>query len=119
MTDLIQVVPDFPAKQYSHLLPSLEKHLVTTSDLLTLDVVDLAKRAQLPVGEVRKLLDALLGALHRQLGVGNEQDISALEKNQTDELSKLRFISTLDESLDSAFSGGVPAGYITEITGER
>jgi len=119
MTDLLQVVPDFPAKQYSHLLPSLEKHLVTTSDLLTLDVVDLSRRAQLPVVELRKLLDVLREKLHRQLGVGIEEITAGNESGQADGGSKLHFVSTLDEGLDAALSGGIPAGYVTEITGER
>lgn len=32
---------------------------------------------------------------------------------------KWRAISTLDDSIDAALGGGIPTGYITEITGER
>lgn len=28
-------------------------------------------------------------------------------------------ISTLDDDMDRALGGGIPAGYITEVTGER
>jgi DNA repair protein RAD57 len=48
MTDLLQVLPDLDSKPYSHLLPSLDRALITTNDLLTLDAADVAKRAQLP-----------------------------------------------------------------------
>ncbi|KAL7777240.1 hypothetical protein CFE70_007663 [Pyrenophora teres f. teres 0-1] len=70
MTDLLQVLPDFDQKPYTHLLPSLDKALITTNDLLTLDAADVAKRAQVPAGELRKLADGVVAALHRQLGFG-------------------------------------------------
>jgi DNA repair protein RAD57 len=72
MTDLLQVLPDVDCKPFSHLLPSLDKALLTTNDLLTLDAPDVAKRAQLPASELRKLADAVTAALHRQLGFGGE-----------------------------------------------
>ncbi|KAH7393051.1 DNA repair protein rhp57 [Pyrenochaeta sp. MPI-SDFR-AT-0127] len=114
MTDLLQVLPDFDAKPYSHLLPSLDKALITASDLLTLDAADVAKRAQLPAGELRKLADAAVRALHRQLGFGAE------EAHGTSHLpdSDWACISTLDEKLDAALGGGIPRGYLVEVTGE-
>jgi DNA repair protein RAD57 len=123
MTDLLHVLPDFDSKPYSHLLPSLDKALVTANDLLTLDAADVAKRAQLPAGELRKLADAVTVALHRQAGFGAEEQpghaflsgVSNLERPETG----WRCISTLDEKLDAALSGGIPPGYLVEITGER
>ncbi len=53
MTDLLQVLPDFDTRLYAHLLPSLDRALVTSADLLTLDPVHVAKRALLPAGDVR------------------------------------------------------------------
>jgi hypothetical protein len=47
MTDLQHVLADFDVRPFSHVLPSLDKALVTTADLLTLDVAQVAKRAQL------------------------------------------------------------------------
>lgn len=124
MTDLLQVLPDFDAKPYTHLLPSLDKALITTNDLLTLDAADVAKRAQLPAGELRKLADAVIAALHRQLGFGGEEaavgnsflSASGIPDAPNDGWT---CISTLDEELDAALGGGIPGGYLVEITGER
>lgn len=123
MTDLLQVLPDFDTKPFSHLLPSLDKALITTNDLLTLEAADVAKRAQLPAGELRKLTDATVNALHRQLGVGAEETLgnSFLSDLSSSEApnSKWSCISTLDEELDAALGGGIPPGYLVEVTGER
>lgn len=123
MTDLLQVLPDFDAKPYSHLLPSLDKALITTNDLLTLEAADVAKRAQLPAGELRKLTEAVVSALHHQLGFGGEEEAGTSylsASGNPDELKKQwNCISTLDEKLDAALGGGIPAGYLVEVTGER
>ncbi|KAH5279426.1 hypothetical protein HBI71_021910 [Parastagonospora nodorum] len=123
MTDLLQVLPDaFDTKPYSHLLPSLDKALITTNDLLTLDATDVAKRAQLPAGELRKLTDAVVAALHRQLGFGGQEPLgSASSSGWSKSLhaeTDWNCISTLDEELDAALGGGIPPGYLVEVTGE-
>lgn len=134
MTDLLQVLVDFPTAQFSHLLPSLDKALITTSDLLTLDAVDVAKRAQLPPAEVVKLTDAILKALHAQLNKGDALGVES-EKGAGEDDQECRAdgeedaircgmrewssISTLDDKIDEALGGGIPTGYVTEITGER
>src|SRR4051812_4691772 len=118
MTDLHHVLPDFPTKPFSHLLPSLDKHYITVSDLIALDAVDIAKRAQLPAGEVRKLADAVLEQLHRQLGVngqsGSDADHAAVEPRVPASVlasdTEWHAISTLDDALDEALGGGVPKG---------
>lgn len=123
MTNLLTVLPEFDIRPYTHILPSLEKALVSTADLLSLEALDVAKRAQVPAGEVKKLADALLEALQDGLGLANH-------RNETDQVTsgsngRLRhsqecgFISTLDDSLDSQLRGGLAAGYLTEIVGER
>lgn len=123
MTDLLQVLPDFDCKPFSHLLPSLDKALLTINDLLTLDAPDAAKRAQLPAGELRKLADAVTAALHRQLGFGAEEKPSnnfvAGLSTQEHSPAACSCISTLDEELDAALGGGIPPGYLVEVTGER
>ena len=67
MTDLLAVQPEFCTTPFSNLLPSLERAQITVADVLTSDAVDIAKRAQLPVREIRRLTDALLHGLHLSL----------------------------------------------------
>ena len=137
MTDLLHILPSFPTADYSHLIPSLEKQFVTCTDLLTLDATDIAKRAQLPVLDVRKLVADILAQLQGQLGLGggdgattaaSNGGVQAVEgkmgwgelRQSGNELRReWSTISTLDDELDAALGGGVPTGYITEITGER
>jgi len=119
MTDLLQVLPDFETRPFSHLLPSLDKALVTTNDLLTLDAHHVAKRAQLPAAELRKLVDAVVPALHQLLGVGGPVAEHAFAAALASPADSSRGISTLDDTLDAALGGGIPPGYLVEVTGER
>ncbi|KAI9846193.1 MAG: hypothetical protein M1837_004307 [Sclerophora amabilis] len=131
MTDLHQTLPDFSCQPYSHLLPSLDRNLITTTDLLTLDAIEVSKRAQLPVAGIRKLTRAVLSALQSDLGLGHDGPAeggdtqsggsrrrSHLRENGPTLASRWSIISTLDESIDIALGGGIPTGYVTEITGE-
>lgn len=136
MTDLLHIIPAFPTKAYTHLLPSLEKNLITTTDLLTLDALEIAKRAQLPLLDVRRLVNHVLKELQGELGLAGAQDgedegygaqskeketvkAGSLRESGKAIVKRWKTISTLDEELDSALGGGIPTGYITEITGER
>lgn len=122
MTDLLQVLPDFNTKPHTHLLPSLDKALITTSDLLTLGPQQVGKRAQLPAGEVKKLIDDIVSILHGQLGFGREEASGAASVNVLNVLDpeeELRCISTLDEKLDATLGGGILPGHLVEVTGER
>lgn len=131
MTDLLHTIPDFPTKLYTHLIPSLEKHLITTTDLLTLDALEIAKRAQLPLLDVRRLANHVLAILQGQLGLKSENaakfenvgegqaDFGTLKQTAKEITTQWNTISTLDLTLDAALRGGIPTGYITEITGER
>lgn len=130
MTDP-HTLPDFPTKSYTHLLPSLEKHHITTTDLLTLDTLEIAKRAQLPLLDVRRLANHVVATLQGELGlpngsssfnaVGDEETTKhgSLKKSGKDLINQRPTISTLSPALDSALAGGIPTGYITEIAGER
>ncbi|TRX92197.1 hypothetical protein FHL15_006812 [Xylaria flabelliformis] len=143
MTDLSQVLPDFPVAQYARLLPAIEKNQLTVTDLLTLELPEIGKRTQLPLLDVKRLCNAILAALHADLGVsatdegdGKQKQNEArqneaqqkrhsgmkegfLRQTGTELLARpWHTISTLDASLDAALGGGVPTGYITEITGE-
>ncbi|KAI4290707.1 MAG: hypothetical protein L6R35_000014 [Caloplaca aegaea] len=132
MTDLLHTLPNFPTKLYTHLIPSLERKLITTTDLLTLEPLEIARRAQLPLLDVRRLTRHVLARLQSQLGVLSEErvlreyeghlgitDTSSLSRNGSAIVTKWSVISTLDPILDNALSGGIPTGYITEVTGER
>jgi len=132
MTDLLNVLPDFPTKSYTHLLPSLEKHLVTTSDLLTLDALEVAKRAHLPLLDVRRLANQVIASLHVELArnsgsattQSNVRPAESAGKVSLNHSGKLLtrpwvYISTLDPTLDATLGGGIPPGYLTEIVGER
>ncbi|KAI1408164.1 DNA repair protein RAD57 [Hypoxylon sp. FL1857] len=129
MTDLSRILPDFPIGRYAHLLPTIEKHGLTTADLLTLQVPDIGKRTQLPLLDIKRLCNAVLEALHVDLGISDKQpqDDEEQAKRSPGVLRQTgaqllanpgQFISTLDDELDRTLGGGVPAGYITEITGE-
>lgn len=146
MTDLPRVLPHFPTSQYANLIPTLERHQVTTSELLTLEAADLGKRTQLPLLDLKRLCNAVLDALHSDLGVSdgaNEEAAAATaaaggKENGTEQQEeeegdrqletprhnffslKARWmsISTLDPALDASLGGGIPTGYITELTGE-
>ncbi|KAI1106743.1 DNA repair protein RAD57 [Jackrogersella minutella] len=137
MTDLSRILPDFPIGRYANLLPTIEKHGLTTADLLTLQAPDIGKRTQLPLLDIKRLCAAVLEALHVDLGVSDKQQKPPPKDDDTKESTKGKggtgilkhtgtellaepscFISTLDDDLDLALGGGVPAGYITEITGE-
>lgn len=135
MTDLLSTLPDFPIKSYTHLIPSLEKNLISTTDLLTLDALEIAKRAQLPILDLRKLANHVTEALHEDLGfqdVGSDSsgNPAVRSSDQIDQAKRCKSsgreitgqwqtISTLDDAFDNALGGGVPVGYVTEITGER
>ena len=131
MTDLLATIPTFPTKLYTHLLPSLEKNLITTTDLLTLDALEVAKRAQLPLLDVKRLAGHIVAILHGQLGlksdgipqfqdaVTKENSWGKLKTSGREVVAQWNTISTLDSALDEALGGGIPTGYITEIAGER
>lgn len=124
MTNLLVVLPDFDVSPFSHILPSLERNLVTTPDLLSLDALDVAKRAQVPPGEVKKLADALIHALRRdispdlQIAEYNTRDCHGFRSGQHVR-KHCSLISTLDDGLDTALGGGIARGHLTELVGER
>lgn len=105
MTDLHSVLPDFSTAPFSHLIPSLDKAAISTSELLACDALDIARKAQLPTLEVRRLTDALIRELQGEL---TENPLPQWDR-----------ISVLDDALDAALGGGIPLRYVTEITGER
>ncbi|KAJ5682287.1 hypothetical protein N7462_005452 [Penicillium macrosclerotiorum] len=120
--DLLSVLPDFSTKSYTHILPPLERSKITTVDLVTLDTLEIAKRAHVPPADVRRLAAKSL----TQTSVGDElsssfhPDATNLHLGPATKLQPSRWssISTLDPALDSLLGGGIPIGYVTEVTGE-
>lgn len=126
MTNLLMVLPDFDIKPFTHLLPSLERALISTADLLTLDALDVAKRAHVPPAEVKKLFDALLEGLQAGLCHPNWKNVEGSADTAKAGLTSgflsvepCKTISTLVETLDNALGGGIASGYLTEFVGER
>ncbi|KAI9845271.1 MAG: hypothetical protein M1838_001818 [Thelocarpon superellum] len=127
MTDLLHIIPAFPTQTFTHLLPSLERNLITTTDLVTLDAVEIAKRAQLPVLDIRRLASTVVTLLRQDLEACNvgvkdvkreEEREGHQQRNGFELVQRWSLISTLDSTLDTALNGGIPTGYVTEITGE-
>ncbi len=73
MTDLLRVLPDFDVTRFANLIPALDKHGVTTSELLTLEASEIGKRTQLPLLDLKRLSKAVVDALHADLGVAGTQ----------------------------------------------
>ena len=133
MTDLISVLPNFPTAPYTHLVPSLERDGITVADLLTLDAIEIVKRCPLPLLDVRRLARHVIEALQEDLGIAEKpvmtsdvflafEDVSAARSGVQafrKLLGRTQKISTLDSALDKALGGGIPTGYVTEVTGER
>lgn len=135
--DLLSVLPGLSTKQYTHILPSLERKHISTVDLITLDTLEIAKRAHVPPADVRRLCADVLEALHSDLGFERQQPkIKAQDEEEASsstldelrlipgpstklDLSRWSTISTLDPALDALLDGGIPTGYLTEVTGER
>lgn len=133
MTDLLSTLPDFSTAAYSHLIPSLEKNGITVADLLTLDPIEIVKRCPLPLLDVRRFVREVIEALQEDAGIRDvpttaNNDLSVRQEQEVVGRSAQGFrqsvnrwgsISTLDDMLDQALGGGIPTGYVTEVTGER
>lgn len=133
MSDLLDTLPDFDVKPYSHLLHSLEKNDVTVTDLITLDPVEIARKCPLPLLDVRRLASDVIEALQKDLKMLPTKQSTSSEllapssddKHTSNSFSlqlhgqAMSFIKTLDSALDKQLGGGFPVGYVTEIVGER
>jgi DNA repair protein RAD57 len=116
--DLHRVLPAFPTSPHADALAALARANVQTADLAALSggasgsnaaaAAAIARRARLPAADVARLADAVAAALLAEVSVP-----APLPGG------RWRCVSTLDERLDRALGGGFPAGYVTEITGER
>ena len=129
MADLGEVLPSFDLRPYSHLLHSLRKNGILVTDLISQDPIQIAKKCPLPLLDVQRLVADVIEALQKSLNISKAQQSTSSEllastAQQTATQSRasratIRFVSTLDESVDTVLGGGFPAGYVTEIVGER
>ncbi|KAJ6783457.1 hypothetical protein PWT90_04362 [Aphanocladium album] len=146
MTDLLRILPSFPAGPFSALLPVIEQQSLSTTDLLTQHPVDLAKQTHIPLLDLKRFIAAVQASLADDLtpekplalpkpadvntekedgeGGGDAKDAAAVDEQKlpseatTAEPADAPCISTLDDTLDAALGGGVPVGCITEFAGE-
>ncbi|RHZ64304.1 putative DNA repair protein (Rad57) [Aspergillus thermomutatus] len=131
--DLLSILPGFQTRPYAHIIPPLERNKITTADLITLDNLEIAKRAHVPPADLRRLTTQVVQALHKDIGFKEacEEDDAVEPSSSIDiekplilgpstklDLSRWSAISTLDPVLDELLNGGLPTGYLTEVTGE-
>jgi len=138
LMDLLSVLPNFATRSYAHIIPPLERGKITTVDLITLDTLEIAKRAHVPPADVRRLSAQIIEALHSDLGfeksqtaqttIGGGEPSSSITTEGGNvvlgprtklDVSRWNTITTLDPALDTLLGGGIPTGYVTEVTGER
>jgi DNA repair protein RAD57 len=133
MTDLLSTLPDFSTAAYTHLIPSFEKNGITVADLLTLDPIEIVKRCPLPLLDVRQFVKDVIRALQKDVGIRDashttsddlwaqqdQQEVSRPVQAWRNTMGRWSAISTLDDAMDMALGGGIPTGYVTEVTGER
>ena len=134
MSDLSEVLPNFDLKPWKHMTFSLEKKGITTAELISRDVKLLAKTIPLPLREVERMATAITKALHEDLGFNTmppppvprrdgaepprKRQRTAPKQSKAQD-KKVQFITTLDTNIDQLLGGGIPAGFLTEIVGER
>ncbi|KAK9474374.1 RecA family ATPase, partial [Dipodascopsis tothii] len=93
------------------LVQALEAASFSTTDLLTLEPTELARRCAHSANEIRALVQAVTRALQATLATAGGPDAR-------DAFPATAHISTGDAALDAALGGGVPTGALTEIAGE-
>lgn len=122
MTDLRLILPSFPTPNFAALIPAIEQHALSTTDLLTLHPADIAKQTHLPLLDLKRFIAAIQASLFDDLESTElpvfDPGSSATTTASSSSFSALACISTLDDGLDAALGGGVPIGRITEFTGE-
>lgn len=131
MADLTEVLPTFDLEPWKHLTFSLGKKNVLTTELVSLDPAEIAKRCPLPLKELERMAAAVSHALRADLGftsmrpppkprVDEENPLRERRQTNSDVLQKqTHYVKTLDATIDNCLGGGFPTGNITEIVGER
>ncbi|KAG5925526.1 hypothetical protein E4U42_004201 [Claviceps africana] len=67
MTDLLTILPTFPQAAFSALLPVIEQHGLSTTDLLALHPADIAKQTRLPLLDLKRFIAAVQVSLSDDL----------------------------------------------------
>ena len=96
----------------TQVLQALDNAGLQVVDLLTLDVFEIHRRTQLSVIDVQNLVKDVIAALTGT--IETECTKTAEEISQ-----ESAFLTTGDEKVDELLGGGIPAGALTEVTGER
>lgn len=110
MSDIHLVLPSLPTEPHAQALAALARANICTADLAALDPPNaqaLARRARVPLPDLARLAAAVSAALIS--GIATPAPLPR----------EWGRVSALDGRLDRALGGGFPAGYVTEITGER
>ncbi|KID88471.1 DNA recombination and repair protein Rad51 [Metarhizium guizhouense ARSEF 977] len=144
MTDLLHILPSFRTAPFGALLPIIEQHALSTTDLLALHPADISKQTNLPLLDLKRLIATIQVSLsddlvprhplqqivssvpehdhshHEQPSESSSQDASKSPATQPQKgnPSSPSFISTLCPQIDAALNSGIPTSSITEITGE-
>ncbi|QUC21060.1 uncharacterized protein UV8b_05303 [Ustilaginoidea virens] len=67
MSDLLTILPSFPQTPFAAMLPTLEQHRLSTTDLLALHPADIAKQTRLPILDLKRLIAAIQACLSDDL----------------------------------------------------
>ena len=120
MTDLLRILPSFPASTFAALLPTIEQHGLSTIDLLALHPADIARRTRLPILDLKRLIATVYTSLADD--VEPTRPLADLDDDDGGGGGEVSggpaTISTLDDGIDSALGGGVPVACVTEFAGE-
>jgi Rad51 len=111
MSDLI-LVSNLASPPSSRVLQALDNAGLHTVDLLSLDVFEIHRRTRLSVIDVQNLVRDVIAALSDT--VENNQKRTAKERDQA-----FAFLTTGDKRINELLGGGIYAGSLTEVTGER
>lgn len=86
MTDLVQILPSFRTAPFAALLPTIEQHALSTTDLLALHPADIAKQTHLPLLDLKRLIATIQVSLSDDLVPRQplQQDVNAARKLQDD-----------------------------------
>ncbi|KAJ5794004.1 DNA recombination and repair protein Rad51 C-terminal [Penicillium paradoxum] len=121
--DLLVVLPGFVTKTFTHIIPPLERARVTTVDVITLDALEIAKRARVPPADVRRLSARIVEELHTDVGFEKRRTSIVTSSNVPSfsinpetvsrtlgpatkrDPSQWSTISTLDSAMDSLLGG--------------